>query len=527
GQMSYWQNYGKFYVSLMKAGLGDAATKENGFAYDYLPKLDRLYDVLTVFDLMQAGKIHGYVCQGFNPLAAIPNKAKVLEGLSKLDFLVTIDPLITETSTFWRNAGDLNPVDPAQIKTEVFRLPSTCFAEEDGSLTNSSRWLQWHHRGADAPGEARTDVDIVAELFHRVRGLYEQDGGTVPDPIRRLSWPYQIPMRPSAEEIAREFSGKALADLPDPADPSKLVAKKGDQLTTFGLLRDDGSTACGCWIYCGSYTSQNLMARRDPDDPSGLGLAPGWAWAWPANRRVLYNVASCDPKGKPWDARRPLVRWTGEKWVGADVPDYKPDVPPSAGMSPFILNPEGVGRLFGADKMAEGPFPEHYEPFESPIPGNPLHKAPAARNNPAARIFANDRAQLGTSEEFPYAATTYRLTEHFHFWTKHTRIASILQPEQFVEIGEALAKEKGIREGDRVRVRSKRGYIVAKAVVTKRIQPLQVAGKVVHTVGIPIHWGFEGLTKPGYLANTLTPFVGDANVQTPEFKAFIVNVEKV
>jgi formate dehydrogenase major subunit len=189
------------------------------------------------------------------------------------------------------------------------------------------------------------------------------------------------------------------------------------------------------------------------------------------------------------------------------------------------MNPEGVGRLFAADKMTDGPFPEHYEPFESPVP-NALHSAAAATTNPAARIFPQDREQLGKAEEFPYPATTYRLTEHFHFWTKHARIPAVLQPEQFVEIGEALAREKGIRDGDRVKVRSKRGHILAKAVVTKRIQPLAVGGKTVHTVGIPIHWGFEGQTKPGYLANTLTPFVGDANVQTPEFKAFLVNLEK-
>jgi formate dehydrogenase major subunit len=189
------------------------------------------------------------------------------------------------------------------------------------------------------------------------------------------------------------------------------------------------------------------------------------------------------------------------------------------------MNPEGVGRLFATDKMVEGPFPEHYEPFESPLPGNPMNKRAIAKSNPGARIYKADREKLGGAEEFPYAATTYRLTEHFHFWTKHTQIGATLQPEQFVEIGEALAKEKGIKAGDRVKVWSKRGHIFAKAVVTKRIQPLKVGGKTVHTVGIPIHWGFEGLTKPGYLANTLTPYVGDANVQTPEFKAFLVNVE--
>jgi formate dehydrogenase major subunit len=526
GQLSYWQNYPKFFVSLMKAWWGDAATKENHFAYDWLPKLDKVYDLLAVFDLMHQGKVNGYLCQGFNPLAAAPNKGKNVEALSKLKFLVVIDPLVTETSTFWKNYGDLNPVETAKIQTEVFRLPSGCFAEEDGSLTNSGRWLQWHYKGAEPPGQGKGDLEIVAAIFTRVRALYAKEGGRLPDPILKLTWPYAIASSPSAEEIAREYNGKALADLPDPKDRTRLLAKKGEQLTTFGQLQDDGSTASGCWIFCGSYTDKNNMARRETVDPSGLGVTPGWAWAWPANRRVLYNRASCDPSGKPWDPRRALVKWDGEKWGGADVPDYKPDVAPSEGMSPFIMNPEGVGRLFALDKMVEGPFPEHYEPFESPLAANPLHKREVAKTNPGARIFAGDRRNLGAPEEFPYAATTYRLTEHFHYWTKHTQIGATLQPEQFVEIGEALAKEKGIRPGDRVKVWSKRGAIFAKAVVTKRIQPMRVAGKVVHTVGIPIHWGFEGLARPGYLANTLTPFVGDANTQTPEFKAFLVNVER-
>jgi formate dehydrogenase major subunit len=266
-----------------------------------------------------------------------------------------------------------------------------------------------------------------------------------------------------------------------------------------------------------------MMARRDTTDPSGLGLNPGWAFSWPANRRILYNRASCDPSGKPWDPKRKVVWWTGTKWAGNDVPDMRPDAKPEEGVSPFIMNPEGVGRLFGTDKMTDGPFPEHYEPFESPTP-NAFH--PKTGANPAARIFARDKEMLGKSEEFPYVATSYRLTEHFHFWSKNVRALAVLQPEQFVELDEVLAKKKGIRNGDRIVVESKRGRIVAKAVVTKRIKPLMVNGKEVHTVGIPIHWGFVGIAKPGYLTNTLTPFVGDANVQTPEFKAFLVNVEK-
>ncbi len=524
GQMSFLQNYPKFHVSLMKAWYGKAATKENDWAYDYLPKLDKLYDILTVFDLMYQGKFNGYVCQGFNPLAAVPNKEKLLEGLSKLKFLVTIDPLVTETSNFWQNHGELNKVDPAKIQTAVFRLPSSCFAEEDGSLTGSGRMLVWHWKGADPPGEAKEDAEIVGELFTRIRALYQKEGGTFPDPILNLTWDYKIATKPSPDELAREYNGKALADVPDPKDPTKIVAKEGEQLPGFGALRDDGTTTSGTWIYCGAYTQAgNQAARRDTADPSGLGLYPGWGFSWPANRRILYNRASCDPSGKPWDPKRKVVWWTGTKWAGNDVPDMRPDAKPEENVGPFIMNGEGVGRLFGGDRMPDGPFPEHYEPFESPT-ANALH--PKVGPSPAARIFPKDKENLGKAEEFPYAATTYRLTEHFHYWSKHVLALAVLQPEQFVELDEVLARKKGIRNGDAVVVRSKRGKIVAKALVTKRIKPLTVNGKEVHTVGIPIHWGFNGLAKPGYLTNTLTPFVGDANVQTPEFKAFLVNVEK-
>jgi formate dehydrogenase major subunit len=528
-QLSYWQNYRKFFVSFMKAWWGDAATADNRWGYDYLPKLDKPYDMLQTFELMSQGKVNGYICQGFNPLAAAPNKAKMDACLARLKFLVVMDPLATETSEFWRNAGEHNDVDPAQIRTEVFRLPTTCFAEEDGSLTNSSRWLQWHWKGASPPGEARSDLEIMGGLFVRLRELYRKEGGAFPDPIVKLSWPYAQPDSPAPEELAREYSGRALKDLADPKDPAKIVRKAGEQLAGFAELRDDGSTASGCWIFCGAWgPTGNLMARRDNSDPTGIGQTINWAWAWPANRRVLYNRASCDPSGAPFDPARTLVRWSGTAWVGADVPDFKADEDPAGGMGPFIMNPEGVARFFARGNMAEGPFPEHYEPFETPLSKNPLNPdQPLALNNPAARVFADDRAAFGKADAFPHVATTYRLTEHFHYWTKHCRLNSIVQPEQFVEIGEALAGELGIASGARVKVSSNRGHIVAVAMVTKRIRPLTVDGRTVHTVGIPIHWGFTGVAKAGFLANTLTPVVGDGNSQTPEFKSFLVKVEKV
>jgi formate dehydrogenase major subunit len=522
--MNYWSNTPKFMVSLLKAYYGAAATKENDFCYDWLPKNDKPYDILAAFDLMHQGKMNGYFCQGFNPLGSVPDKNKNVEALSKLKYLVIIDPLVTETSTFWKNHGEFNDVDSSSIKTEVFRLPSTCFAEEDGSLVNSGRWLQWHWKGAEPPGEAKGDPEIIGELFTRLRALYRTEGGAFPDPIVKLAWPYKVPHSPAAEEIARESNGQALADLPDPKEPGKFLAKEGEQLSTFAHLQADGTTSAGCWIFTGSFTQAgNQMARRDPTDV-GLGATPGWAWSWPANRRILYNRASADVAGRPWNPKRTLMAWNGKKWSGGDVPDMRPEAAPSEHVAPFIMNPDGVGHLFALAGMAEGPFPEHYEPFESPLAANPLHGK--VLPNPAARLYPADRARLGAATEFPHVATTYRLTEHFHFWTKHGKIPAVLQPEAFVEIGEALAKEKGIRNGDRVIVRSKRGEIRTKAMVTKRIRPLRVDGKDVHTIGIPLHWGYEGLTKPGYLINTLTPFVGDANIQTPEFKAFLVDIRK-
>ncbi|PXX77676.1 formate dehydrogenase-N subunit alpha [Rivihabitans pingtungensis] len=524
GQFNYWSNTPKFFVSLMKWFWGDKATADNNWGYDWLPKWDKLYDVLHMVELMHQGKMNGFIVQGFNPLASFPDANKVREAFSKLKYMVVIDPITTETSSFWQNHGESNPADPAKIQTEVFRLPSTCFAEEDGSIVNSSRWLQWHFKGADAPGEAKSDQEIIGELFVALRELYKKDAGKGAEPILNLSWPYRDPKNPTPEELAKEMNGRALADLFDPKDPTKQLAKKGEQLPGFALLRDDGSTMSACWIFSGCWTQAgNQMSRRDNTDV-GLGNTPGWAWAWPANRRILYNRASCTPEGKPWDPSRKLIAWNGEKWAGIDVPDFKADAGPDTGMNPFIMNPEGVGRLFAVDKLADGPFPEHYEPMESPIGTNPLH--PKVVSSPAVRIFKGDRERLGTHKEFPYVGTTYRLTEHFQFWTKSVRLNAIAQPEQFVEISEQLAKEKGIAQGDWVKVSSKRGFIKAKAVVTKRMKPLAINQQTVHQIGIPLHWGWEGVAKKGFLTNVLPPFVGDCNTQTPEYKSFLVNIEK-
>ncbi len=315
GQMNYWANYSKFHVSLMKAWWGPAATQQNNWAFDYLPKLDQSYDMLKIFDLMNQGKVNGYIAQGFNPLASLANSNNVREGLKKLKFLVVMDPLVTETSEFWKNHGEYNDVDPASIQTEVFRLPTTCFAEEDGAIVSSSRVLQWHWKAADAPGEAKTDIAIMSALHLRLKKLYAQEGGKFPDPIANLYWPYAQAAHPSSEEIAKEYNGRALVDLTDAE--GKVIRKAGEQLAGFGEMRADGTTLGGCWIWSGCWTSSgNQMARRDNSDPTGIGNTLNWAWAWPANRRVLYNRASCDRQGKPFDPDRVLVQWNGKPLGG-------------------------------------------------------------------------------------------------------------------------------------------------------------------------------------------------------------------
>ena len=524
GQTSYWQNYRKFFVSLMKAMYGDAATAENDWGYQWLTKLDvPNYDIIRMFELMDQGKVNLYFCQGFNPLMAFPDRGKSTRALSKLKLLVTFDPLETETARFWENHGEFNDVDTASIQTEVIQLPTSCFAEDEGAVVNSGRWLQWHWAGQQPPGEARHDTWIMAQIFLRLRDLYRKEGGRLPEPLEAISWNYEDPGEPTPEELAKELNGRALRDLTDPNDPTKVLVPAGKQLLNFSQMRDDGSTMSACWIYSGCWNENgNNMARRDNSDPDDTGTFLNWTFAWPLNRRTLYNRASADLDGRPWDPSRKLMEWNGEKWVGYDIPDISPTAKPRDVM-PFIMNQEGVSRLFTRGLMRDGPFPTHMEPFESPI-ANVFN--PRMRGNPVARIFQADADRLGNAEDYPFVATSYRLTEHFHYWTKHNRVNAVLQPEFFVEISHELAEEKGVKRGDWVRVWSARGSVKAKALVTRRIRPMTCDGKVVHVIGIPLHWGFTGAARKGFGPNSLGPVVGDANVETPEFKAYLVNLER-
>ncbi len=518
-------NYRNFTVSLLKAWYGDAATKENGFAFDYIPKPAVNSSWISIFDQALKGKMEGLLLSGMTATSIGPDSNQVLQGLAKLKWLVVMDAFPTTSSEFWRAPGQ----DPAQIQTEVILLPATHWIEKEGSFVNSGRWAQWKDQVIPPQGDARHDHWILAELFDRIKKLYQSGGGKFPDPIQAMTLDYADPLKPSFDELAREINGKNLAT--------------GKQMASFALLKGDGTTAAGNWIYTSSYTEAgNNMKRRhgveDPaaNDPTGMGFYPNWSWSWPLNRRILYNRASADLAGNPWDPKRPGIKWDGAKWTG-DVPDYpatmKPITQDPTAWSPFIMNGEGTARLFSSS-MLDGPFPEHYEPIESPIP-NPLH--PNQSESPVAFLYdqaAGRPNRFGKVADYPYIATSYRLTEHEHYVTQHVPLLVGLQPQAFVEVPQELAREKGIKTGDRVRVSSARGRLEVAALVTRRLGAMTVGGKKVFHIGIPIHWGFVGLAAEKHpelsrhwLANALTPFVGDANSRTPEYKSFLVNIVKI
>jgi formate dehydrogenase major subunit len=516
-------NYRNFMVSLLKGWYGDKATKENEYAYDYIPKPAVNSSWMSIYDQALKGKMEGVMLSGMTATSIGPDSNQVLQALSNLKWLVVFDAFPTTSSEFWRAPG----MDAAKINTEVFMLPSTHWIEKDGSFVNSGRWSQWKEQVLPPEGDARHDHWITADIFDRVKTLYKNQGGKFPDPIMAMTLGYKDPKKPELDEIAKEINGKDL--------------KTGSQMTSFANLKDDGSTTAGDWIYTGSYVDAgNNMKRRNgiqnpqQNDPTGMGFYPQWAWSWPLNRRVMYNRASADLAGKPWDPKRPGIQWNGTTWVG-DVPDYPATMNPKdpAAWLPFIMNGEGVGRLF-SNSMLDGPFPEHYEPYEAPI-ANPLH--PNQSEDPVAFLYdqaAGRPNRFGKVDKYPYVATSYRLTEHEHYITQQVPLLVGLQPQAFVEVPEELAKKLGISNGDRVRVSSERGKLEVSALVTKRLGPVTLAGnKTVYQIGIPIHWGFIGVSAElagerakYWLANALTPMVGDVGARTPEFKSFLVNIEK-
>jgi formate dehydrogenase major subunit len=524
---NYYSNTPKFAVSLLKAMYGPAATKENGWAFHYLPKVDRNYSWVNIWDNMYNGIVKGMFAFGMNGVAIGPDSKKNIDALKKADWLVVGEIYPDETSEFWKSPG-ITTDEMKQIQTTVYRLPCAGFAEKDGTFVNSARWLQWKNVALPPPGLAKLDQEILATIFLKVRELYKSEGGKFPDPILNAWWPYTTPYNPSLAELAKEINGKALADLTDPK--TGQVIKAGQQLPGFAWLKDDGTTLSGNWLYCGSWTEAGAMTqRRGTEDPSGIGIYPNWAWSWPANRRTMYNRASCNLEGKPWDPSRRQIWWdeARQTWAGNDVPDFKIDSPPKDHMGPFIMNQEGLGRLFVW--LNDGPFPEHYEPIESPIE-NPLH--PQQTHNPVVKRLKTPDDKFSTPKDgYNVVCTTYRLTEHYHYWTKNNPMNVQLVPEPFVEIPAELANEMGLRGGDKVKVSSIRGDYIAKAMVTKRIKPMMIDGKKTYQIGIPFHWGYRGIAEDEgktakIPANVLSPTVVDPNAFTPEFKGFLVKVEK-
>ena len=479
GQMAFTQNFPKWHTSLMKAYYGAAATAENNFAYDWMPKRDTGYDVLAIFERMHQGKVNGFIVQGFNPLAAVPNKKKLSQALAKLKYLVVMDPLETETSEFWKNFGPLNDVDPKQIADRGVPLPDQLLCRRDRHLHQLQPRDQLEGEGGRPARRSQARLGDHGAPVREAARHVRQGRRCLPEPMAALAWPYLNANVPHPSEVLREINGKALADVlrSRPTRRTRrrrraVLVKAGEQLPGFAMLRDDGSTSCGNWIYSGCWSQAgNLTARRD------TATRPAWACSRAGASRGRPTGASSTTApvptrtASPGIRRRKYLAWNGTSWAGgADVPDMRPDAAPEQGVGAFIMNPEGVARLHAVG-MNEGPFPEHYEPFETPVGVNLMCPSnPKAVSNPAARVYKGDLEAFGKKEEFPYAATTYRLTEHLHFWTKHSRSNAIVQPAPFVEIGEELAKEKGIKQGDKVKVRSNRGEVIAACVVTKRIK---------------------------------------------------------
>ncbi len=536
--VNWWSNRNKYIISYLKAIYGKAATKENDYGYNWLPKIDEGQNAswLMLFDKMHKGQFEGFFAWGQNPACSGANANKTRAALGKLKWMVNVNLFDNETASFWKGPG-MNPKD---IQTEVFMLPCVSSIEKEGSITNSGRLAQWRYKAIEPLGQAKPDAEIMNELFLKVRELYKK-GGKFPAPILNLAWNYGKKI--NIHDVAKEINGYYLEDVYDTkATPPKLLGKKGELCASFVHLQADGTTSSGNWLYSQSYTQKdgkviNMMARRGKTDPTGLGLFPEWAWAWPVNRKVIYNRASVDLNGNPWDPKRPLLKWDPVKenpatkkpgtWVG-DVPDGPaPPMAKDGGKYPFIMKSDGVASIYGPG-MAEGPFPEHYEALECPLEESLMSKQ---RINPTIKIFGDkEDAFYSCDIRYPYVATTYRVTEHWQtgVLSRHTPWLLEMQPQQFVEMSLELAAEKGIKGGDRLKVKSGRGEIFAVAVVTSRFKPFKIGGQTVHQVGMPwcFGWQYPNNAQAGDSANLLTPTVGDANTMIPETKAFMVNVEK-
>jgi len=533
---NWWGNYPKYSVSLLKSFFGEKATPANDFGYNWLPKLDdgKSYSWLDLFDAMYRNEFTGFFAWGQNPAASGANANKNREAMANLDWMVNVNIFDNETGSFWKGPG----MDPKKIKTEVFFLPCAVSVEKEGSITNSGRWMQWRYKAANPPGDALPDGQILMELGKKIKYLYRKDEDAVfPEPILNLKWDYSSHGEFDAHKMAKEINGYFLRDV----TIKGKHFKKGDLVPSFAYLQADGSTSSGNWLYCNSYTEKGNMAARRKREKSGIGLNPEWSWCWPVNRRIIYNRASVDLMGKPWDKEHPVIEFKGEvkdgkyvskKWVG-DVPDggwYPMKNPDGSDRTdtkyPFIMKPEGHARVFGPG-LADGPFPEHYEPMECPVDKNLLSDQLV---NPVATKYATKMDIYKTCDpQYPFVGTTYRVCEHWQtgVMTRWQPWLLEAEPQLFVEMSPQLAKMRGIKNGEKVIVESPRGQVEAVAVVTIRFKPFKIQGTEVHEVGLPWHFGWVHPKNGGDSANLLTPSTGDPNTRIPETKAFMVNVKKM
>jgi len=531
-QTRYWGGMRTFIASLLKAWWGDAATADNEFAFDYLPRISGDHGTYqTALDMLD-GEVHGFFLMGQNPAVGSSNGRLQRLAMAQLDFLVVRDLVEIESASFWYDAPEIatGELVTEDIGTEVFLLPAAAHTEKDGTFTQTQRLLQWHHKAVEPPGDARSDLWFTYHLGRMIRERLARSEDPRDRPLLDLTWEYPVEGphdEPDAEAVLAEINGRDADGAP---------------LSSASQLRDDGSTTCGCWIYCGCYADGvNQPARRRPGSEQ-TWVAPEWGWAWPANRRILYNRASADPEGRPWSERKRYVWWDADarRWTGEDVPDFPVDLAPDAvadpdtvgaaalnGTDAFIMQADGRAWLFAPAGLTDGPLPTHYEPHESPV-RNALN---AQQADPARRQYVhpvnayNPTAGQEGAERYPYVMTTYRLTEHHTAGGMSRTLGHLseLQPEMFCEVSPELAAERGLEHGGWATIISSRTAIEARVLVTERIRPLAVAGRTIHQVGLPYHWGTRGLVT-GDSANDLFPIALDPNVHIQEVKAATCDV---
>ena len=518
---NWWGNRPKYFASLLKGWYGEEAKPENDFCYGLLPKGEpgADYSYMYVMDKMYQGKIKGGFVFGVNPMNSFPNTNKMRKALDNLDWMVCAELHNSETTDNWHRPG----VDPKKMKTEVFLLPSAHRVEKAGTISNSGRWLLWFDKAVEPAGEARNFADMFVPLINKLRELYKAEGGKLPEALLKMNWPEKY----DPEEWTRRINGFFWADT----KIGNRLYKKGDLVPAFGNLQADGSTSSLNWLYTGSYTEDegNKSKRRDPTQTpmqAAIGLYPNWSWCWPVNRRILYNRASVDLNGKPYNPKKAVIEWDGKKWVG-DVPDgpWAPQADTKNGKLAYIMTTDGYAQLYGPGRL-DGPFPEHYEPAETPVAQHPFSKQ---LSSPVYKFHTSDMDKLAKAADpkYPIVLTTYSMTEHWCGGGETRNVPNLLEaePQLYVEMSPELAKEKGIANGDGVIVESARGRVEAIAMVTVRIRPFKVMGKTVHLIGMPFAYGWT-TPKCGDSTNRLTIVACDPNTTIPEAKACCVNIRR-